>query len=35
VVGKGFDVAELGGIRFRGHRTILGDRGVSEVGAAR
>ena len=35
VVGERFDVAELGGIRFRGHSTTLGDRAVSEVGAAR
>jgi hypothetical protein len=34
VVGEGFDVAELGGIRFCGQRTTLGDRAVSRVAAA-
>jgi hypothetical protein len=35
VVGERFDVAELGGIRFRGHMTTLGDRAVSGAGAGR
>ncbi|MDT5207885.1 MAG: hypothetical protein QOF67_300 [Mycobacterium sp.] len=35
VVGERFYVAELGGVRFRGHMTTVGDRAVREVGAAR
>ena len=35
VVGERFYVAELGGIRFRGHMTTVGDSAVSGVAAAR
>ena len=35
VVSERLDIAELGGIRFGGHTTTLGDRAFSEVGAAR